>query len=148
MHRFFMSCFSTALTKVLYDLRWTQNQLAQVSGVKRPQINRYVNGTGGIKLDGVKAILQAVPEDKRPGLLVAWLKDQTPPEFHFLVDIFPVQNLVREEPPPWQLPPETDPALQRLIEWVTSRCIHNKDFRTFLENTRRLIDGTGESPRG
>lgn len=136
-----MSCFSTALTKTLYDLHWTQKQLADETGINRPQINRYAKGSGGIELSGVRAVLNAVPEEYRAELLVAWLKDQTPEDSAKFVRVEVNDSVVREEAETFKMPAEADPQLRSLIQWVTSRCIHNKDFRTVLENMCKLIDG-------
>ena len=136
-----MSCFSTALQKTLASLQWTQKQLADSSGINRPQINRYAKGTGGIELSGVAAILSAIPEEYQAELLAAWLKDQTPQNFDHLVSIFTNDPKVKEETDDFRLPSEADPELRKLMHWVIARCIHNKDFRAMLENMRRLIEG-------
>ncbi|XHR29874.1 MAG: helix-turn-helix domain-containing protein [Chthoniobacteraceae bacterium] len=141
-HDALMSSFSTALTKTLETLKWTQKQLADETGINRPQINRYAKGTGGIELSGVAEILKAVPENHRAALLVAWLKDQTPTDFSQFVEIYPVENAVKEESPEeLEFPHEADEELKRLIRWVLQRSIHNKEFRDMLEHLHKLIDG-------
>lgn len=134
-----MSCFSTALQKTLSSLQWTQKQLGEASNINPPQINRYVRGSGGIELSGVSAILSAIPEEYRAELLVAWLKDQTPQEHSNLVSIFTNEVRVKEEPDDFRLPSEADPSLRRLIHWTTARCMHNKDFRNWLESLHRML---------
>ena len=115
--------------------------MADLSGINRPQINRYAKGTGGIELSGVAAILSAIPEEYRAELLAAWLKDQTPQDFAKLVSISTNDDRVNEEADDFRMPSEADPELRKLMHWVIGRCIHNKDFRAMLENMRRLIDG-------
>lgn len=137
-----MSCFSTALTKVLATIGWSQRELADATHIKAPQVNRYTRGTSNIQTDGLRAILKAIPDGHRAELLAAYLKDAIPEEFSHLVTILTNDCRVKEskdDDDDFRLPEEADPELREIVKLLIRRAVARKEVRDMLKNFNDLM---------
>lgn len=128
-----MSYFSNALSVALEGRRLLD--VAAATGIAQPQISAYRNGTKGISTDSLEKLIQAFAPADQAALVIAHLRDQTPPSFFEHIRISAPDVPVEESPASYGPTKE----LLAEVEYITQRARVDADVRALIRDIARVI---------
>lgn len=131
-----MSYLSVTLKRLMEGRGWSQMELAGRTEIAQGQISRYLDDALPEQFQLERLCLAF--EEEGVDLLVAWLRDHTPPRLRRLVDISVRGRGVSEEPPLAAVFSRLSPELQSLVERVALTCERNARMAMAIESTLSL----------
>jgi len=131
-----MSHFSNAVSAALDELGWSQTHLSELSGIPRPQVNRYARGTSSVEVASLEKLISVLPPPYDGSILQAYLRDLTPLKYGHLVE-FSRGSYVREEPS--ELPSGLDPELRSVLVRLAFLALRHTEIRDLLASLLRVL---------
>lgn len=133
-----MSNVSAALSTALSSPPWSQTKLAQLSGIDRGMLNRYVRGTAPLGAENLVALLKVLSPPHNSALLAGYLRDAIPSGSEALVAI--LTNATISETPP-TLPEDLDPKLRDAIMFLARKAMVHTEIRDMLMHFAKVLRG-------
>ncbi len=134
--------FRTLLAKFLRETNWTQQHLAGQLDADQATVSRWLSGRVQMGGQTLQKLLALVPEERRSELLEAYLRDQIPAGFEYLVDLKPVgedaarlKPAVSTEP---EFPKSIEPELKRRLVFFTKLAMGSPEVRKLLDVIYKL----------
>ncbi|MEI8233086.1 MAG: helix-turn-helix transcriptional regulator [Verrucomicrobiota bacterium] len=131
-----MSYFANALSASLSKLEWSQTHLAELTGLQRPHINRYVRGRATADSETLVKLLTTLPQPYNAHLLAAYLRDAIPAGFESLVYV--AENNENLHETPFSLPENLDPVLKKTICRLSIAAGRHTEIRDMLVQFDKL----------
>lgn len=106
--------FSQRLQNVLASTGWTQKEFASRAGVSATNVSRWLSRKSLPDRQALGKVIEVLPEELAPALIVAWVYDALPPNADRLVDIVPKNPSSKvAEPSPDEWPPGLDSTTRK-----------------------------------
>ncbi len=126
--------FRTALTQLIHDQGWTQQNFAHLLNTDPANISRWLSGKSAPDSSTVGKILLALPEEFRSDLLTAYLKDQIPERFDTMVKVEAVAGgKIRTSDEQPELPEAMTPTLKKQVVYFAKLALRMPEVRRILD---------------
>lgn len=125
-----MSFVSIALARALEEIPLTQTALAQLSGIERGMLNRYVKGAAALGPDNLTKLVAALPTPHKAALVAGFARDIVPDSEKPLVSIHPVDSRAAETAP--VLPEDFDADFRDALHYLAQRGVRHPQIRDMV----------------
>jgi transcriptional regulator with XRE-family HTH domain len=137
-----MHQFRTLLSKFLRETNWTQQHLASQLDADQATVSRWLSGRVQMGGQTLKKLLTLLPDDRKSELLEAYLRDQIPAGFEYLVDLKPTvesdNSLKPKASELAELPKTMDPDLRKRLVYFAQIAMNSPEVRKLIDVVFKL----------